>query len=92
MVKVRMSNKGGDVPLAIRGHYLGQLQSVLKPERPLLLSAQDSFHLARTCLSVTDRCAKQSPSACDHSVTVQTGLNKVTKEGKLNDTQSAFED
>lgn len=56
LVKVKMDNKGADAQLAIRAHYLGQLQSILKPffnhtgrsERSPLLSAQDGFYLVRT--------------------------------------------
>ncbi len=56
LVKVKTNNKGADAQLAIRAHYVRQLQSILKPffnhtgrsERLPLLSAQDGFYLGRT--------------------------------------------
>ena len=56
MIKVKKDNKEAFAQLAIKGHYLRQLQSILKPlfyhigrsERLLLLSAQDGCYLWRT--------------------------------------------
>lgn len=61
LVKVKIGNKGADAPLPIRGPYLRQLQSILKPffyhigrsERWPLLSAQDGLYLVMTRLNMT---------------------------------------
>lgn len=80
LVKVKIGNKGADAPLPIRGPYLRQLQSILKPffyhigrsERWPLLSAQDGLYLVMT------RRAKMSTLACDNSATIRFAFNTDT--------------
>lgn len=74
LVKVKTGNKGAGALLAIRGHYLTQLQSILKPflyhvgrsEGLPRLSAQDGFYLVRMSSKrwqISEHAATMSPLA-----------------------------
>lgn len=79
IVKVKIDNKEAYAQLAIKGHYLRQLQSILKPffyhidrsERLPLLSAQDGCYLLGTVVkhgSSFNMAQKFSGLACFLSV------------------------